>query len=283
MAPYVCSYCNYKTNFKSDFNKHLKTKKHRNNSYNVENDPESYGVGEKMNTNEHKMNTNEHKSGKVNTNEHKMNTNLWNCEFCEKPFKSKPSMKRHIKQYCKKTPHLDYKKLYIKSELEKEELYSKMSKLIEKVGDTNIQNNIILNSYGSEDTSHISDAMKTEFLKIPFCAIPKLIEHVHFNENKPENHNIILPNKRDNKIMVFSNNKWVYKDKDQTIIDLVDSNYNIIDDHYEKTINGNLSNGSSFTKYTKFRKVYDEGDKEFIDKIKKECELVILNNRKKYN
>ena len=33
------------------------------------------------------------------------------------------------------------------------------------------------------------------------------------------------------------------------------------------------------TKYEKFRKFYDEGDKELIETLKKECELVLLNNR----
>ena len=32
--------------------------------------------------------------------------------------------------------------------------------------------------------------------------IPKMIEAIHFNKRKPENNNIILPNK---------NNNWIYK------------------------------------------------------------------------
>ena len=40
---------------------------------------------------------------------------------------------------------------------EKEKLYEQVSTLLDKVGDTNIQqNNIILNSYGNEDLSHIT-------------------------------------------------------------------------------------------------------------------------------
>ena len=40
-----------------------------------------------------------------------------------------------------------------------------MDKLLDKVGDTNIQQNIILNNYGDEDMTHITDSMKLELLK----------------------------------------------------------------------------------------------------------------------
>jgi hypothetical protein len=284
MPNYSCDICNFKTKLKTDYNRHITTRKHLDNTIESGNPSYTYEV---MNTNEHKVNTsvntNEHT---VNTNEHKMNTNsknsIW-CEFCGKTFKSKPSMKRHIKNYCKKADNIDYEKLYLKSEKEKEQLYDKISQLIDKVGDTNIQNNIIVNSYGQEDLSHITDSMKTELLQIPFGAIPKMIEYVHYDENKPENYNIVMPNKKDNKLLVLKNNKWIYKDKDQTITDLMDSKYTIIDDHYEKIVAGKLGENASYTNYVKFRKVYDEGDKEFIDKLKKECEIALLNGRKKIN
>jgi hypothetical protein len=127
------------------------------------------------------------------------------------------------------------------------------------VGDTNIQNNIILNNYGSEDLSHITDALKTELVKIPYCAIPKMIEAIHFND---ELKNILLPNKKENLVKVYEGNKWV------------DSKYNIIDDHYDDLDSENKVSPHVKTTFTKFRKVYDEGKR-----LKKECELVLLNNR----
>ena len=102
---------------------------------------------------------------------------------------------------------------------EKKELKKQINLLISKVGNTTITNNtnnIQLNSYGKEDISHITDTFKTSMIKIPYGAIPKLIKEVHFNENKPENKNILLSNKSDNKIKVFSN-KWVYKNKDEIL------------------------------------------------------------------
>jgi hypothetical protein len=249
----------------------------------------------KKNTNEHKMNTNEHSIGtQMNTDEHKMNTKSHKCSFCENTFNTRASARRHEKHYCRENPDfvdkiIDAKNSKIKLlqkekekwEQEKQELYKQVSTLLDKVGDTtNIQNNtIILNNYGSEDLSHITDKVKTEFLNIPYCAIPKMIEAIHFNDEKPENKNIMLPNKKENLVKIFEGNKWVYKSKNDTITDLVDSKYTIIDDHYEELSSENKVPGNVKTTFKKFRKFYDDGDEEMINKLKKECELVLLNNR----
>ena len=124
---------------------------------------------------------------------------------------------------------------------------------------------------------HITDSMKTELLKIPYGMIPKMIEQVHFNDNKPENKNIALTNKKDNKIKVYTGNKWIYKDKDDIINDLVDGKYFILDSHYQ-SVSDNLNIVTKST-YEKFRTFFDENDKNLHDSLKKECEFVLLNNR----
>ena len=298
MSEFSCDYCNYSTRFSSNLLKHKNTKKHRNKLIELGIEPKEQGVmntnEHKKNTNEHKKNTNEHSIGtQMNTDEHKMNTKSHKCQFCESFFNTRASKRRHEKHYCRENPDfvdkiIDAKNSKIKKlqkekekwEQEKQELYKQVSTLLEKVGDTtNIQNNIILNNYGSEDLSHITDKLKTELLNIPYCAIPKMIEAIHFNDEKPENKNIMLPNKKENLVKVYEGNKWVYKNKNETITDLVDSKYTIIDDHYEELDNDNKIPGNIKTTFTKFRKFYDEGDAEMVDKLKKECELVLLNNR----
>ena len=72
--------------------------------------------------------------------------------------------------------------------------------------------NIQLNNYGSEDLSHITNQLKTEMIKMPYGMISKMIEHVHFNDEVPENKNIMITNSRDNKLKIYKNNKcreWV--------------------------------------------------------------------------
>ena len=81
-----------------------------------------------------------------------------------------------------------------------------------------------------------------------------------------------MTNKNDNKIKIFSDNKWIYKNKDETINDLMDGKYFILDTYYE-------TNVKSYNNYEKFRNFFDIQDKVTIDNLKKECELVLLNNR----
>ena len=312
MPVYNCDLCKYSTKFKSDYTKHTNTNKHRLRL--IDETTNSYNYGgmntneHNMNTNEHKMNTNEHKvNTATNTNEHKPNTdehkviksiekvNTQNiiCEFCGSGFNTNASKNRHKKRYCKENPDYIEKILNAKDstieslekdkeklEKEKAELYKQVSTLLDKVGDTtNIQNNIILNNYGNEDLSHITDKLKTEMLNIPYCAIPKMIEAIHFNDEKPENKNIMIPNKKENLVKVFQGDKWIYKNKNDTITDLVDSKYTIIDGHYDVLDSSQKVNPNVKTTFTKFRKFYEEGDAEMVEKLKHECELVMLNNR----
>ena len=282
MPLYKCDYCNISTKILTHFNRHLKTKKHEKNSKKLHEETENSIF---LTTNDHKM---VKKVYFLTTNDHKMVKTppvTPKCENCNKVFSTNGHLTRHNKLYCKKNENKDLlnildeqKKIF---DEERKQLYSQIEKLIDKVGNTTINNtqtnNIQLNSYGKEDLSHITDALKTQFLKIPYGMIPKMIEAIHFNRCKPENNNISLSNIRDNKIKIFSGDKWVYKNKDETINDLVDGKYFILDTHYQKNIN--LLEDFNKTNYERFRDFYDEGDKKLIEQLKSECELVLLNNR----
>ena len=305
MPVYTCGPCNFSSKIKTHYNRHLKTNKHLSRIKEVtpldENILFSSTNEHKSSTNEHKPSTNEHKSS---TNEHKMSTNVLEkytflekmensekknffCEFCNRQFSSKAILNRHINKYCKMIKNNDETELLQekiehmekKHVEEKKELYKHIELLLSKVGNTTINNtqNIQLNSYGNEDLSHITANLKDNLIKMPYGMIPKMIEAVHFNDDKPENKNIVLPNKNDNKLKVFTGNKWIYQDKEETISDLVDGKYFILDSHYENE--GVNLNSQTRTNYVKFKKEYDAGDKELIENIKKQCELMLLNNR----
>ena len=96
--------------------------------------------------------------------------------------------------------------------------------------------------------NHITDSMKTQMLKIPFGMIPKMMKR-YFNNEKPENKNIVFTNKKDNKIKVYRN-KRIFKDKDDIINDLMDEN--ISQDNHYSSVFENL-NTSCKTTYEKFR------------------------------
>jgi hypothetical protein len=232
-----------------------------------------------MNTNEHKMNTNEHKMNTTNSE----NEAKYYCEFCSVSFNTNASKRRHELHYCNENKTI--KKLLNEKNKQIKKLEKTVDKLIDKAGNTTInhiqsnqnnQQNIKLNNYGSEDLSHITDFFKTNLLGLPHGMIPKMIEAVHFNSDKPENKNILLPNKKDNKVKVFSGDKWVYKDKSDTLNDLIDGKYFIMDTHYESVCN---TDDQHFNLYKRFQELFDERNQILLEAQKKECELLLLNNR----
>ena len=282
MPTYNCEICNISTKIKTHYIRHLKTKKHIKNAKEL-----SSKNGENiLNSLPNILNSLPNSLPPSSQSLPNIpNSPKYVCDVCGALFSRKDNLKRHKVRNCGGDTNVDYKELFyeMKSELkkEKEDSKQKMEFLLKKVGNTttiNNKQNIQLNSYGNEDLSHITDLLKNELLKIPYAMIPKLIEAVHFNDEKPENKNICLPNKKDNLIKVYQNNKWIYKTKDETITDLVDSKYMIMDSHYEKCDKSNLSHFIKMN-YDKFRKYYDEGDKELEENIKKECDLILLNNR----
>ena len=228
------------------------------------------------------------------------------CELCNKSLSTKGHLKRHLKKNCPKIKHHqnNVEKKIIESNNETEilkdllkeqkemfneerkDLYSQMEKLLDKVGHTtniqsNIKNTINLNCYGNEDLSHITDKLKNDLIKIPYEMIPKMIEAVHFNDEKPENKNISLSNIRDNKVKIYSDKGWIYRDKFETIHDLVEGKYFILENFYEK--NTNEFDFENKTNYVKFREFFNSDDKEIVSALKKKCELVLVNNRQNKN
>ena len=279
---YNCDNCNYLTKYSSNYNKHLKTKKHLNNQAkgdlcSIENEVEKTHKGDKMNQNEPQMNQNE---PQMNQNEPQMNqlelTKDYNCNFCNRDFCTKASLRRHMIHRCKNKENIHLLKnseKYIKKlEKEKEQLYKHIEALIKKAGNTTTTNNLNLNSYGKEDLSHITDSFKTNLIKGPFRMIPKMIEAVHFNDKKPENKNISLTNKKENVIKVFKGGKWKYYNKNDIMEELMETNYYLLDSHYE--IDNEL-NGVQKTRYSKFQEKYDLGE---LSKDTKDCiNLLLLN------
>ena len=48
-----------------------------------------------------------------------------------------------------------------------------------------------------------------------------MIEKIHFNPKKPENHNVYISNIKNKYAMVYDGNKWNLKNQDETIGDLI--------------------------------------------------------------
>ena len=96
----------------------------------------------------------------------------------------------------------------------------------------NQNNNITLNCYGKEDLSHITGNVLDKLIQGPGTMMGKLTELIHFNEDKPENMNIYIPNKRGKFIKTFTEEEWKLENKKSKIDNILKRNCGIIDDHY---------------------------------------------------
>ena len=112
--------------------------------------------------------------------------------------------------------------------------------------------------------------------------VPNLINYMHFNESKPENHNVYMPNRK-NKSEVFVHNgvKWMLADKKATVEQLIDKGIEYVEGKMEE-----LSAVISKSKYNAVERAIDaynenEGDanNEANKKITKDIELILYNNK----
>ena len=309
MTDIVCIRCGYKTTLKANLKRHLRKKKtckpiFKNTSikeclkqltnkgkYNnktdnpikiKEVDEIEYSSNTKVTQNDHSSNT------KVTQIEYSSNTDSsinYKCEFCDTIFKKKNSYYRHKKHYCKEDP------LFIKSEFDikmaetmradKElivELKREIGKLLEKVGNvTNItNNNLIINVHGNEDLSYITDRYLNDLLKIPFGAIPYLLQNIHFHPKHPENRNVKITNKKLGYASVWVGNKWCIRDKKEIIENMVEKGFNILDNKY--CMDSNLLESKKKKNYINFQTKYENGEKSLLKELKKDIELLVINN-----
>ena len=213
-----------------------------------------------------------------------------NCQYCGKYFNTIPSKRRHELHRCKHNPNI-YEVKYRNSEREKKKLHKYIDKLLDNVTTPTVYNieninnqsnnqtntqNINLNNYGQEDTSHITDKMLMSMIKVPYNSIQKMIEYVHFNKKKPENRNIAITNKKEKMIKVFEDNKWKYKDRDDIIDELIQTNYGRVDDYYENTGNQKLEITHN-KRYKKYQGLIDKQDERLMSNIKKDINMMILS------
>ena len=147
-----------------------------------------------------------------------------------------------------------------------------------------------MNNFGSEDTSHITEEFMFRLLKVPHDMIPRMVQAIHFNKDKPENKNIMITNKKENMVKVVENGQWVCKAKEEALFDLVDGKYYMLDSFYNdmkldriEELNLRLSREDR-ERYDEFSREYDKGcenpkDSKLIGGVVTKCFFMIINQK----
>ena len=259
---FICECCNYTTQKKYNYNKHLISKKHK--------------------LVEGKSKVSPNKSLIV------LDNDLFTCKYCDKKYKHKQSVTKHIKYSCTKNKEEDLTELVrllnVRLENQNTQLVNKDAQLVNKdkqieklMGKLEINssfntiNNITLLNYKDTDVSHLTDEdYKKCIKKVCFCVMG-LIEKVHFNPDKPENMNVYISNMKDKYMMIYQNNKWVLTNKDK-LDRLYDDKENMIDDWIQENNDPEMT--KFFNRYLLLKK-----DDKTMQMITDEIKLMMFNNK----
>ncbi len=243
------------------------------------------------------------------TNSKDLDTSInFECKFCENNYSSKSNLNKHLK-ICKDKKEddevkksmnelvvilneqlIDYKKELEKrdKELEKrdkelEKRDKQLDELIKKAGinnstiTQNIQNNIKLLAYKDTDVSNLTDKDILKCMNHSNMCVPHLIKMIHFDPEKPENHNVYISNLKNGYIMAYDGDKWDTKNRDEIITDMIDDKQGLIEERIEIWIEKGKKYPSIMKKFERYLEIKENNI--VINKIKEEIKLMLFNNK----
>jgi len=215
-----------------------------------------------------------------------------NCAWCNSSFTNKYNRIRHETKTCptkiRRDNEADEKQK--REQLRIQSLEDKITQLENMIkaggqgttqtnsNNTNNSNNtFIVNNYGNEDMTHITEKKIISIFKECFMSIPKLIEMKHFNKEKPENSNVYIGDIKSKYALVHLDGQWNITDREKLLDDMYNNNCNYLADEFEDR-HDNLDD-ITCRKIKKFLDSKDEDETTCAikDKIKE-----LLFNKKDY-
>ena len=207
------------------------------------------------------------------------------CIFCNKYYKTSKSLNEHITSNCKKKEELkeivkkDNEIALLKEELEKQkQTITTPTNITNNTNSNNIIQiiNLVL-PHNKPNISHLTDLDYYNILGRSLNSIPQMIEHIHFNKNMPQNHNLYISNIKNKYVMAYDGKDWSLKNRDDVITDLINENEMRMEDWLssEESIHEKYPNAMKrFDHYLRMK----EKDKN-LDMIKNEIQMLLYNKR----
>jgi hypothetical protein len=226
------------------------------------------------------------------------------CKYCNQTFKYRQSVSKHIKYSCKKNKDEDLKELVrlLNLQLQQKDNHiknqdnqiKKQQKQIDKLMDklqvphittnqmnqttnhttNNIQNNIKLLCYKDTDISHLTEKDYSSAIRKVNSCVKHIIECIHYNPSKPENHNIYISNRKDKYIMVYESGNWNIKHKNDEVDTLYENNEMLLEDWLDEY--GTDALRDKFRKY-----LTNKEDPETFKQIKENIHMMMYNKGKR--
>ena len=168
----------------------------------------------------------------ITRNRCKIVPDVFSCQYCSKSFKRNYNKNVH-EINCSKNLRLIIK------EKEEEIQQLKLAKTTNNISNVtningNINNTIIINNLGNEDISHITKKQILRALRMNKECPVELVKLIHFNKEKPENHNVYKPNFKDKYVKYCDNNIWKIGDLMKIVTELYLSKMDIAEEMFEE-------------------------------------------------
>jgi len=271
MSIFNCNKCNFITENKRDYQRHINTQKHKKN------------IGELDNVKTIQKVSIRDPGGIQNIPQE--DPVVYECDYCDATFKHTTNKYRHQKYRCKAKQRMDDKDKRIE-ELEKllNEAMSKISNITNTTNNNNnttnnnINNsrniNITINAYGQEDLTYIKDGDWLKMLTNPQDSVVKLFLETHFNPEHPENSNIRLRNRNSKFLEVHDGDNWKNKRKKKVLSEASDDKLDVLDSKFD-TLQDTMSQRQRESHAAYHDDIYYDEKKDIVDEI----EGVLLDNK----
>ena len=189
------------------------------------------------------------------------------CEYCERSYKTRPSLKRHLKTCKVRKEH--YEKTIAEKDQEIAVLKAKLESKPSVTNNNTTNINIQVNGFRDTDFSKLTDKHFQRALNRMLMSVPQLIEFTHFNRRLPENQNIYISNKKGKHAMVWNGREWELKNGQETIEQLINT--------HEYELEQWAEDKNQIEKYEKYLKIKDKEGAE--ESMMEEVKLLLYNKR----
>jgi len=153
------------------------------------------------------------------------------------------------------------------------------NKIIDNKIDNSINQTIVVVGYGNEDMSKIDKEKILDCLKQGFHSAVRLTDVVHFDPDKPENHNVYVSNLKNKYAMVFRNGSWQAITKIELINKIYNDKKNYVENNMETFYNKmSVSQKNSFHRW-----LHTDDEHPKIKEIKEEIRLLLFNRKELVN
>jgi hypothetical protein len=190
------------------------------------------------------------------------------CKLCNKTFTSKGALHYHIKNgVCIGIDRTS------QQNIENVETLEQTNVNVE--GDFKVDGDVKVVKFGEENLSYISDDPFKKIIGRGFKSLEEFMNHVHFNKDHPENHNIYVASLKDGHVVTYNGERWDVGIADQVLDDLIQQKSDILEDKYDE-----LSDKLSPMESKKFNNFINRKDDEKVNlKLKRELRVQLYNNR----